>query len=103
MAEGEGCGEVCAVERNHDTPAGSSESGRFWSLEIGLRRPPIRQGNGWRKGEIPVAEYREPERSRDLFEADDLKKAESLIASSGSHEAMNKAGVIGKPDILFLS
>lgn len=38
-----------------------------------------------------------------LFEAEDLKKAQAFTESSDLREAMQKAGVIGKPDILFLS
>ena len=38
-----------------------------------------------------------------LFEAEDLKKAQAFSESSDLREAMQKAGVVGKPDILFLS
>ena len=38
-----------------------------------------------------------------LFEAEDLKRAKAFSESSNLREAMQKAGVIGKPDILFLS
>lgn len=38
-----------------------------------------------------------------LFEAEDLKKAQAFTESSDLREAMQKAGVVGKPDILFLS
>ena len=38
-----------------------------------------------------------------LFEAEDLKKAQAFTESSDLREAMQKAGVVGKPDILFLN
>ena len=38
-----------------------------------------------------------------LFEADDLKKARAFTESSALREAMQKAGVVGQPDILFLN
>jgi hypothetical protein len=38
-----------------------------------------------------------------LFEADDLKRAQAFAESSDLREAMQKAGVIDKPDVLFLS
>ena len=38
-----------------------------------------------------------------LFEAEDLKRAKAFAESSNLREAMQKAGVIGKPDVLFLS
>jgi len=38
-----------------------------------------------------------------LFEAEDLKRAQAFAESSDLREAMQKAGVVGKPDILFLS
>ena len=38
-----------------------------------------------------------------LFEAEDLKRAQAFTESSDLREAMQKAGVIGKPDILFLN
>ena len=38
-----------------------------------------------------------------LFEAEDLKKAKAFSESANLSEVMQKAGVIGKPDILFLS
>ena len=38
-----------------------------------------------------------------LFEAEDLKRAQAFADSSDLREAMQKAGVVGKPDILFLN
>ena len=38
-----------------------------------------------------------------LFEAEDLKKAQAFTESSDLLEAMKKAGVVGKAEILFLS
>ena len=38
-----------------------------------------------------------------LFEAEDLKRAKAFAESSNLREAMQKAGVIDKPEILFLS
>jgi len=38
-----------------------------------------------------------------LFAANDLKKAQAFAASSDLRETMQKAGVIGKPDIYFLN
>jgi uncharacterized protein YeaO (DUF488 family) len=38
-----------------------------------------------------------------LFEAEDLKKAQAFSESSDLSEAMQKAGVVGQPDILFLN
>lgn len=38
-----------------------------------------------------------------LFEAEDLARAQPFSESSDLREAMQKAGVVGKPDILFLS
>jgi len=38
-----------------------------------------------------------------LFEAEDLKKAQAFSESSDLREAMQKAGVVGQPDILFLN
>ena len=38
-----------------------------------------------------------------LFEAEDLKRAQAFTESSNLREAMQKAGVVGKPDIVFLS
>ena len=38
-----------------------------------------------------------------LFEAKDLKRARAFAESSNLREAMQKAGVIDKPEILFLS
>lgn len=38
-----------------------------------------------------------------LFEAEDLPRAQAFSESSDLREAMQKAGVVGKPDILFLS
>ena len=37
-----------------------------------------------------------------LFSADDLGKAKAFVASQDLREAMEKAGVTGKPDICFL-
>jgi hypothetical protein len=37
-----------------------------------------------------------------LFEAEDLTRAQAFSESSDLREAMQKAGVVGKPDILFL-
>ena len=38
-----------------------------------------------------------------LFEAEDIKRAQAFAESSDLREAMQKAGVVGKPDILFLN
>jgi hypothetical protein len=38
-----------------------------------------------------------------LFAANDLKKAQAFVASSDLRETMQRAGVIGKPDIHFLN
>ena len=38
-----------------------------------------------------------------LFEAEDLQKAKAFGASSDLREVMQKAGVVDKPDIYFLS
>jgi hypothetical protein len=38
-----------------------------------------------------------------LFAAEDLKKAQAFAASSDLREAMQRAGVIEKPDVYFLS
>jgi len=38
-----------------------------------------------------------------LFEAEDLKRAQAFTESSDLRETMQKAGVVGKPDIVFLS
>jgi len=38
-----------------------------------------------------------------LFEAEDLKRAQAFTESSDLRDTMQKAGVVGKPDILFLS
>ena len=38
-----------------------------------------------------------------LFETEDIKRAQNFTDSSDLREAMQKAGVVGKPDILFLS
>jgi hypothetical protein len=38
-----------------------------------------------------------------LFEAEDLTRAQAFSESSDLSEAMQKAGVVGKPDILFLN
>jgi hypothetical protein len=38
-----------------------------------------------------------------LFEAEDLKRAQAFTESSDLREAMQKAGVVDKPDILFLN
>ena len=38
-----------------------------------------------------------------LFEAEDLIKAQAFSESTELREAMQKAGVVGKPDILFLN
>jgi hypothetical protein len=38
-----------------------------------------------------------------LFEAEDLKRAQAFTESSDLRDAMQTAGVVGKPDILFLS
>jgi hypothetical protein len=38
-----------------------------------------------------------------LFEAEDLKRAQAFTESSDVRETMQKAGVVGKPDILFLN
>jgi hypothetical protein len=38
-----------------------------------------------------------------LFEAEDLQKAQAFSESSDLREAMQKAGVVGQPDILFLN
>ena len=37
------------------------------------------------------------------FEAEDLMRAQAFTNSSDVREIMQKAGVVGKPDILFLS
>jgi len=37
-----------------------------------------------------------------IFEAEDLKRAEEFSNSDDLREAMQKAGVVGKPDIYFL-
>jgi hypothetical protein len=38
-----------------------------------------------------------------LFEAEDLKRAQAFAESSDVRETMQKAGVVDKPDILFLN
>ena len=38
-----------------------------------------------------------------LFEAEDLKKAQAFTESSDLLAAMQEAGVVGKPEILFLN
>ena len=38
-----------------------------------------------------------------LFEVEDLKRAQAFVGSSDLREVMQKAGVIDKPDILFLT
>jgi hypothetical protein len=38
-----------------------------------------------------------------LFEADDIQKAKEFAASTDLRETMQKAGVIDKPDIYFLT
>jgi hypothetical protein len=38
-----------------------------------------------------------------LFEAEDLRKAQAFTESSDLRQAMQKAGVVGQPDILFLN
>jgi uncharacterized protein YeaO (DUF488 family) len=38
-----------------------------------------------------------------LFEAEDLTRAQAFSESSDLREAMQKAGVVGQPDILFLN
>jgi len=38
-----------------------------------------------------------------LFEAEDLKRAKTFTESSDLREVMQKAGVVDKPDILFLN
>jgi uncharacterized protein YeaO (DUF488 family) len=38
-----------------------------------------------------------------LFEAEDLKRAQAFTESPNLREAMQKAGVVGKPEIVFLS
>jgi hypothetical protein len=38
-----------------------------------------------------------------LFEAEDLRKAQAFPESSDLRQAMQKAGVVGQPDILFLN
>ncbi len=38
-----------------------------------------------------------------LFEAEDLKNAQAFAGSSDLREAMQRAGVIDKPDIYFLT
>jgi hypothetical protein len=38
-----------------------------------------------------------------LFEAEDVQKAREFSNSSDLREAMQKAGVVDKPDIYFLS
>jgi len=38
-----------------------------------------------------------------IFEADDLKRAEEFSNSDDLREAMQKAGVVGKPDMYFLN
>ena len=38
-----------------------------------------------------------------LFEADDIQKAKEFAASADLRETMQKAGVIDKPDIYFLT
>ncbi len=37
-----------------------------------------------------------------LFEAEDLKRAEEFSSSDDLSEAMQRAGVVGKPDMYFL-
>jgi len=37
-----------------------------------------------------------------IFEAEDLKRAEEFSTSDDLREAMQKAGVVGKPDTYFL-
>ncbi len=37
-----------------------------------------------------------------VFEAEDLKRAEEFSKSDDLREAMQKAGVVGKPDMYFL-
>jgi len=38
-----------------------------------------------------------------LFEADDIQKAKEFAVSADLRETMQKAGVIDKPDIYFLT
>jgi hypothetical protein len=37
-----------------------------------------------------------------LFEVHDIKKAQEFVSSPSLQDAMQKAGVLGKPDIMFL-
>ena len=37
-----------------------------------------------------------------MFEAEDLKRAEDFSNSDDLREAMQRAGVVGKPDMYFL-
>ncbi len=37
-----------------------------------------------------------------LFEADDIARAKEFTQSAGMRETMERAGVVGKPDVYFL-
>ena len=38
-----------------------------------------------------------------LFEVDDLDRAREFVGSDGLREAMESAGVVGRPDVYFLN
>jgi len=62
---------------------------------------PTRQAAGLREERL-LRGIDDPNEVVLLFAGDDLKKAQSFAASPDLREAMQKAGVIGKPDISFL-
>ncbi len=49
-----------------------------------------------------LQESDDPNKVTLIFEAEDLKRAEEFSTSDDLREAMQRAGVVGKPDIYFL-
>jgi hypothetical protein len=63
---------------------------------------PKRHGAGLREEHL-MRGITDPNEVVLLFAGDDLKKAETFTSSPDLRETMQKAGVIGNPDIAFLS
>jgi hypothetical protein len=63
---------------------------------------PVRQTAGLKEKHL-LRNVDNPNETFVLFEAEDIQKAKEFASSADLRETMQKAGVVDKPDIYFLS
>jgi hypothetical protein len=63
---------------------------------------PVRQAAGLKEEHL-LRNVDNPNETFVLFEAEDIQKAKEFASSADLRETMQKAGVVDKPDIYFLS